>query len=467
MRLLRRYTLLASIALSALLAPAAAHAATFDALGFHLSSPLYIVHEHDGSAAITISRTNVIPEAQIRYVALGIGVPCGGPMCTAVSPYDFTPVKGMIDFPAGVGSETFTIPIVDHGIFGLPKTLQISLFGPSPIGMGIPSTAVLTILNDDPPVAHDPLNPLALPSAPPPSNPLAGAQFFVDHESVVAHEAQQYPGLNVIASQPGTARFGKFSWPDAGVGVQRYLARAAAQQPGTVPMLATYRIAHGHCGHWSDPPSEQAAYHNFIQRFAQGIGDYRAVLFLEMDSLITTPCLTPHGLAVRMQELRDAISILTANCPRLVIYLDAGAADAVPARQIADLLVRAGIGQIQGFFLNSTHFDWTSKEIRFGEQISRLTGGKHFVVNTGEAGQGPLIPRNRVKDGNEVLCNPPGRGLGPRPSTDTGYPNVDAFAWTSNPGESGGACVPGAPPTASYWPAYGLMLVRNGNFNVT
>ena len=51
-----------------------------------------------------------------------------------------------------------------------------------------------------------------------------------------------------------------------------------------------------------------------------------------------------------------------------------------------------------------------------------------------------------MKDGNEVLCNPPGRGLGPKPTTDTGFPNVDAFAWLDNPGGSSGACVPGAPP---------------------
>ena len=121
---------------------------------------------------------------------------------------------------------------------------------------------------------------------------------------------------------------------------------------------------------------------------------------------------------------------------------------------------------IQGFFLNSTHFDWTSHEIRYGEEISRLTGGKHFVVNTGENGRGPLTPPDRVHQGNEVLCNPPGRGLGPKPTTNTGYPNVDAFAWTSNPGESGGACVPGAPPTGTYWPAYALELVQNADFSV-
>ena len=174
----------------------------------------------------------------------------------------------------------------------------------------------------------------------------------------------------------------------------------------------------------------------------------------------------PHGQAVREHELRDAINILTADCPHLVIYLDAGAADALSARDAAKYLRASGVAKIQGFFLNSTHFDWTSHEIRYGEQISRLTGGKHFVVNTGENGQGPLRPRDIVHAGLEVLCNPPGRGLGPLPTANTGYRNVDMFAWTSNPGESGGSCVAGAPPTGEYWPAYAAMLVQNADFSV-
>ncbi|MGI8571212.1 MAG: glycoside hydrolase family 6 protein [Solirubrobacteraceae bacterium] len=121
---------------------------------------------------------------------------------------------------------------------------------------------------------------------------------------------------------------------------------------------------------------------------------------------------------------------------------------------------------IEGFFLNSTHFDWTSREIRFGEQISWMTGGKNFVINTGENGRGPLVPADIVRQGNEVLCNPAGGGLGPLPTTDTGYRHVNAFAWTSNPGESGGACVRGAPPTGAYLPAFALMLVRNAVFHM-
>jgi endoglucanase len=469
---LRRFMIVPVAVLGALLAPAAAHAdAASDASGFRLASSALTVNENAGEAVITVERTDTSEDAQIRYITLGDGVPCGPTECTAVDPDDFTSVKGELDFPVGVASETFTMPIVDHGVQTVPKTIQVSLFGPSPIGLASPSKAVLTIINDDAVTPRDPLNPLALPVAPGAGNPLSGANFFVDPESEAAHSALTNSALDVIAREPGTARFGKFSFgsngvPDIQTAVSRYLARAQVEEPGTVPLLATYRILHGLCGHASDSPADAASYHNFIEGFAQGIGSYRAVLFLEMDSIITMPCLSPHGKAVREHELRDAINILAADCPHLVVYLDAGAADALSARDAARYLRGSGVAKIQGFFLNATHFDWTSHEIRYGDKISALTGGKHFVVNTGENGQGPLRPRDIVHTGLEVLCNPPGRGLGPLPTANTAYRNVDMFAWTSNPGESGGSCVAGAPPTGEYWPAYAAMLVQNADFSV-
>ena len=462
MPFLRRLALLTLVAAGSVIVPATAQA---DSSGFHLQSPQLYVHEAAGRAVVTIVRGDTSRDAQIRYITGGLGFDCGGTQCTATQ-YDTTGVKGMLDFPPGVASESFTVPVVDHGADSLPKTISVSLFGPYPIGMASPSKAVLTVLNDDSPVAHDASDPLGLPGATA-GNPLAGARFFVDPDSDPARAAHRgHPLINVIARQPGTSRYGSFSWPNAGIAVSNELAKAQVLQPGSVPMLATYRLVDGHCGQWADTAADQQRYHDFIENFAQGIGDYRAVLFLEEDSLITTPCLSGHGVAVRMAELHDAINILTANCPRLVVYLDAGAADAIPVGQTAHLLQQAGVNQIQGFFLNSTHFDWTSREIQFGEAVSRLTGGKHFVINTGENGRGPLATADRVRDGNEVLCNPAGRGLGPVPTTSTGYANVDAFAWTTNPGESGGKCVPGAPGTGAYWPAYAEMLVRNAVFHV-
>ncbi len=339
--------------------------------------------------------------------------------------------------------------------------------------MSAPSQVTLT-LSDPSPFLRSPLNPLSLPAPPPNGDPLSGARFFADYfHSLPGRQALVWSASNpwaaakvaVIAQEPNTERFGAWNGTHPGWNVARYLDRVAQDDPGAVPMLSTYRVVSGHCERWSDSPADQAAYHTWITSLAEGIGAHPAVLFLEMDSLITVGCLSPQGVAVRMHELHDAIDLLS-NDPHLVTYLEAGAADALPARATASLLRRAGVAQIQGFFLNSTHFDWTSKEIAWGEKVSRLTGGKHLVINTAENGQGPLRPRHPAKQGNEVLCDPPGRGLGPLPTANTGYRNVDAFAWIANPGVSGGQCQPGAPPSGVFWPELALQLVRHENFRV-
>jgi endoglucanase len=472
MRPSRRLATLFACLLGTLLGPAVAQAVPpFDALGFRLSSPAYVVNENAGNAVITIDRIDTTREAQIRYIAL--------PM-TAERGFDFQPVKGMIDFLAGQSSATFDVPVIDHGIPGLPTTVSIGLFGPSPIGMGVPSHAVLTILNNDPvAIVQDALNPLGLTTATPPGgDPLTGARSYVDPQTWYAqqvralrHKHPQESGMmKVIADQPEVQRFGH-GIPNPATPVSEYLKRAQVEEPGSVPELSTYwlvdaHLIHPHCGRYSDSPARQAAFHNWIANLAAGIGYYRAIVFLEEDAVVTVGCLSRHGLAVRMAELRDAINLLS-KLPRVVVYLDAGAADALPARKAARLLNQAGVSRIQGFFLNATHFDWTSREIRYGYQISRMTRGKHFIVNTAENGQGPLVPRDRVRQGNEVLCNPPGRGLGPKPTFRTGYRKVDAFAWIANPGKSGGVgCQRGAPPVGYFWTAYALQLIRNANFTV-
>jgi endoglucanase len=462
----RRILLASVFALCGLLAPTAARADSIDLGGFRLSSPVLVAHASDRRAVITVTRSDTLLPAQVRY---------GDSHLTAVPYQDYTPTGGRLDFDAGQASASFTIPLVDHGVAGPPRTLSVYLYGASPIGLGVPSTALLTILQDSAaPIVKLPGNPLGLAQVAANGNPLAGATFYVDHTwglaSLAARQLRRSAPkaaamLGVIANQPETHRFGAWDGSDPSVTVARYLERAASEQPGTVPLIATYRLVHGPCGHYSDSPAQERSYDAWMDGFARGISTYRAVVFLEMDSLITAGCLSRHGVEVRMRELRYA-TLRLSQLPRTAVYLDAGAADALPAPYMARLLRRAGIGNIQGFFLNSTHFDWTSSEIRFGKQISRLTGGKHFIVSTAANGRGPLVPRDRVHQGNEVLCNPPGRGLGPKPTTNTGYPRVDAFVWIGNPGRSGGACGNGAPGTGVFWTQYALSLVKNAVFSV-
>ena len=113
---LRRIALALPALAVSLMVCAPAHAASYDPNGFRFESSSLSVHENAGEAVITVQRADAGQEAQVRYITIGI---------TAVAPYDYTPVKSMIDFAAGQSTATFTVPIVDHGVNGLPKTIQL------------------------------------------------------------------------------------------------------------------------------------------------------------------------------------------------------------------------------------------------------------------------------------------------------------------------------------------------------
>ena len=139
-------------------------------------------------------------------------------------------------------------------------------------------------------------------------------------------------------------------------------------------------------------------------------------------------------------EQRDRIRLLRygvdrlSQLPNATVYLEGGASDWENAKRTANQLRAIGIAQVRGFMLNATHSDWTRENIEHGLEISRLTGGKHFVINTAENGRGPVhyaLPNG--KRGTQ-WCNPGLRGVGPAPTTDTSHPKVDAYVWVNRPG---------------------------------
>ncbi len=467
-RRFKLFPVLAALSL-ALLVPAAGQAAVGHDSGgsgsVELDQPAYTAHENQGYLTITIVRSGDLSgEEHVGY---------GVKRQDAQPGIDFDPVDNhYITFAPGQSTYTFTVRIIDQGMNATPVHALAYLYSAWPDGLGPNNNSLVTILHDDPVAPRDPANPLGV-ATPLSGNPLAGTRFYVDPDTGAAQAERQYRSskpawsalLGDIASEPDAHRFYMWNMGSNVSGqVSHYLEGTQVQDPGSTVMLSTYSLVHDHCG-YTATPAMAARYDDFIRQVAEGIGNYNVVFFLELDSLITAPCLTHPQLAIRDAELKYAISVLEAD-PHVVVYLDGGAADAAPAARQAAFLRGAGVSQAQGFFLNSTHFDWTTTEVHYGQRISRMLGGAHFVINTGENGRGPLRPRNRVKNGNEVLCNPPGRGLGPLSvqndvAQPTAYAETDGLLWFSNPGGSGGQCVPGAPPTGAYWPAYAVMLARN------
>jgi endoglucanase len=365
------------------------------------------------------------------------------------------------------------------------------------------------------PAQRDPNNPLLLATVPGASNPLHGASFFIDgpaHGAAAGAIArllgidadvpvgqhlpsfldgvsydvfangtiaklldaalpvvqQQVTLLEKIASEPDAQRISSFAEGGTPAGIADFTRKLFCHNftadPGTVPIITTYFL-HGSLG--GCPSTAQIdAYAPTFKRQVNAVvgatGNRPVVYLLEIDGFGSSACIARHGALPAWESLIRYEVDRMATLPHAVVYVEAGYSDANSARYTARALNRVDISKIQGFFTNDTHNQWTINEIRWGEKISKRTHGAHFIVNTATNGRGPKLNPHPSTQGVEDLCNPPGRGLGPRPTTDTGFADVDAFLWTHPPGNSGGSCR-GGPPSGTFWPARAIALASRAN----
>lgn len=306
--------------------------------------------------------------------------------------------------------------------------------------------------------------------------------------------------------------------------VAKVVAKAAAQ--GTEPVLVAYNIPFRDCAQFSaGGATTKKAYKRWIDAFAEGIGDAQATVIIEPDGLGIIPFYTdingtpewcqpgeadPETAAAdRFELLNYAVDTLKAQ-PNVKAYLDGTHSGWLGVGDISDRLVKAGVANADGFFLNASNYHFTTNLVQYGSWVSscidsgdyagcanqywnggpegtkiadllgpwtgvglsnygewsddaddpalntsginaRLAtpGTTHFVIDTSRNGQGPWEPPSGVYPDPMDWCNPPGRGLGYAPTADTGIDLLDAYLWIKLPGESDGECTRGLGPAGS------------------
>ncbi|MFJ8820721.1 glycoside hydrolase family 6 protein [Streptomyces sp. NPDC102467] len=297
-----------------------------------------------------------------------------------------------------------------------------------------------------------------------PSGSAAGdsSPFWVDPASAAAGQADQWEkqgrssdaaAIRRIARRP-QAMWVPGDYPRPAIAQ----AGAQAEKAGKTLVLVAYNIPHRDCGQHSAGGAHDADfYYQWVDAFATGIGDTKAMVVLEPDALghVVDGCTPAEYQEERYQLISAAIDRLKKQ-PHTKVYVDAGNPDWIPdAGKLVEPLRRAGIGRADGFSLNVSNFQTDRASTEYGRRLSRLLGGAHFVVDTSRNGVGPY-----QDDPADAWCNPPGRALGSAPTTDTGDALVDAYLWVKRPGESDGTCR-GGPAAGTWWAEYALGLARN------
>ena len=287
------------------------------------------------------------------------------------------------------------------------------------------------------------------------ANPFAGMPLYVNPNSAAMRAAQHAdppsPELTAIANTP------QAYWIVPGSSastVAKYTGDAAAA--GAVPVLAIYGIPHRDCGSFAAGGMATADdYRGWIDGIAAGVGGTRTAIVLEPDALAMADCLSADQRQERYDLIRYAVDTLARN-PATAVYVDGGHLRWHSAEDMAARLNKVDVARARGFSLNTANFFTTGDEIAYGEAISGLTNGSHYVIDTSRNGAGP------APDTGLNWCNPSGRGLGTPPTTATAGAHADAYLWIKRPGESDGTCDKGDPPAGTFVNQYAIDLAHSG-----
>ncbi|MEV0620816.1 glycoside hydrolase family 6 protein [Nonomuraea sp. NPDC050404] len=300
----------------------------------------------------------------------------------------------------------------------------------------------------------------------PGQNPLRSAQnvrFYGPKEPGAARQQQLWRQtrpqdaelMRALAETPHAIRLNQ---PEIRPRVRNMVA--AAKQAGGVPVFLVNYLPGDGCRPFT--PSETTAYHQWIEGIAAELGRSKAVVILEPGTLVKVPGLGDCATGTpdqRYRELRRAVQLLKAN-PDTAVYLDGSQRHWPGTEAMAERLISAGIAEADGFFVNVAGYHGTDSSVEYGKAVSacvsvRMRTGTsdcpegltadpaampHFVVDTSRSGvPEPWKPAKQYKD-PQTWCNPPGRGVGERPTTETGEELVDAYLWIARAGTSSGRC---------------------------
>ncbi len=328
-----------------------------------------------------------------------------------------------------------------------------------------------------------------------------------------AGDQQNAALLTAMLRQPHAVWFTGGDPADVQQAVQRTM-RAASKQKA-IPTLVAYNIPFRDCAQFSaGGATNTEEYLAWIEGFARGIGNRRAIVILEPDGLGIIPFYTPIGSTTmewcqppeadpataasdRFFQLNHALDRLLEQ-PNVSVYLDGTHSAWLGVGDASDRLVKAGVQRAAGFYVDVSNYRFTEQLAKYGSWISKCIafannpddGGwrlghydycasqyfpadpndfstwhlsdewydanlgaavptTHFVVDTSRNGQGHWTPQAGAYPDPQDWCNPPGRGLGLRPTPTTGDPLIDAYLWVKVPGESDGECTRGLGPAGT------------------
>ncbi|KQY44784.1 glycoside hydrolase family 6 [Cellulomonas sp. Root137] len=228
----------------------------------------------------------------------------------------------------------------------------------------------------------------------PPPNDGAVAQI---KQLVKARQWSDAAAITKMVATPQAVWFTSGTPKDVKKAVQKTMKQAKVTR--SVPVLVAYDLPFRDCAQYSAGGAlDTEAYLAWIDGFAAGIGDGKAIVLLEPDGLGIIPWYTsingaqewcqPAELdpataaADRFTQLNGAVDRLAA-LPNVSLYLDGTHSGWLGTGDIADRLHKAGVEKTEGFFLNVSNYETTERQAKFASWIAQCLW---YGTNTAEGG---------------------------------------------------------------------------------
>ncbi|RLN50464.1 hypothetical protein BBJ29_010031, partial [Phytophthora kernoviae] len=182
-------------------------------------------------------------------------------------------------------------------------------------------------------------------------------------------------------------------------------------------------------------------YQAFLKELTDAVGSRKVLYVVEPDAL---GLLTQDGgcgaSAGYLENLKVAVEALSAN-PNAELYLDVGywmlaygSSAANVATAMKDI---SSSGRVKGVTINTSNYRSNDEVADYCTTFQNAMGSTDMkcIVDTS---------RNFNGSPTKDWCNIATAGVGKKPTSDTGYPNLDYFMWIKVPGESDGECMTGS-----------------------
>ncbi len=285
------------------------------------------------------------------------------------------------------------------------------------------------------------------------ANPYADHDQYADPDSKVAQAAASAKSSGDARGSEVFTRLEQIpqgiwltpeEYPAGSVGPYVQQIVAAAAEAGRLPTFVVYGVPDRDCtGQHSAGGLPADEYGPWVGEIAKAAEAGPAAAVVEPDGL--SSLLECGDRDERVGLIKDAGERLTKA--GVTTYIDGGHSHWIAPDELAPLLEDAGIADVRGFSTNVSNFQTDDDEQSYGEELSGLLGGTHFIIDSGRNGFGA------TKD----WCNPPGRAFGTDPGPVSGSDTLDAYVWVKPPGESDGECN-GGPQAGQFWPERTMEL---------